>query len=64
MSAFKIQDWGDGDGTAFVILDDELVPATEAAIAEVAHSAMLLSQGAERAIEMYRERRESAPDSL
>jgi len=42
MSAFKIQDWGDGDGTAFVILDDELVPATEAAIAEVAHSAMLL----------------------
>jgi hypothetical protein len=38
------QDW--------VIRDGRLLPATPELLAEIAHDAMLLSQGSERAIEM------------
>lgn len=45
---------------AQVVRGDRLVDATPEVLAEVAESAMLLSQGAHRAIEMKREANEAA----
>lgn len=45
---------------AQVVRGDKLVDATPEVLAEVAESAMLLSQGAHRAIEMKREANEAA----
>ncbi|MCL2770428.1 MAG: hypothetical protein FWD42_10030 [Solirubrobacterales bacterium] len=45
---------------AQVVRGDQLVDATPEVLAEVAESAMLLSQGAHRAIEMKREVSEAA----
>lgn len=45
---------------AQVVRGDRLVDATPEVLAEVAESAMLLSQGAHRAIEMKREASETA----
>lgn len=42
-------------GRAYVIDGDQLLEATDEVLAEVAHEAMLLSQGAERAAEMMAE---------
>lgn len=47
-------------GRAQVVRGDRLVDATPEVLTEVAESAMLLSQGAHRAIEMKREASESA----
>jgi hypothetical protein len=56
----KAQGWEDRSGGAYVLRDGQLILATEDVLGEVAHNAMLLSQGAERAIEMHREERAAA----
>jgi hypothetical protein len=55
----RVQGWEDGG--AYVLRGDELLPATEVMLGEAAHNAMLLSQGAERAIEMRRNGAKHAP---
>jgi hypothetical protein len=53
----KAQGWEDADGGAYVVRGDALVPATDEALREIAHSFTLLSQGAERAIELRQQER-------
>ena len=48
---------------AQIVRGDQLVEATPEAVRELAESAMLLSQGARRAIEMKRDADNEAPDS-
>ncbi len=50
----------DVQDVAQIVSGDRLVDATPEAIRDLAESAMLLSQGARRAIEMRREAREDA----
>jgi hypothetical protein len=52
MNMIEVQGWEDSDGGSHVLRGDRLLPATDEALDEAAHHAMLLSQGAERAIQM------------
>jgi len=51
----RIEGWEDPKGAAHVLRGDRLLLATEEVLEQTAHNAMLLSQGAECAIEMHRE---------
>ena len=50
-----VEGWENHKGSDYVVVGDRLVPATDEAIAEAAHGAMLLAQGYERAAEMLGE---------
>jgi hypothetical protein len=48
----KVEGWEDADGGSYVLRGGQLLPATDEVLAEAAHHAMLLAQGAERAIRL------------
>ena len=54
-AVISVRGWEDPKARAYIADGDKLVIATDEAIAEVARSAMLLSQGHERAAQMLGE---------
>jgi hypothetical protein len=54
------QGWENRNGGAYVLCAGQLILATDVVLGEAAHNAMLLSQGAERAIEMRQDERAAA----
>lgn len=55
MSVVTVEGWENRKGSDYIAVGDRLVPATDEAIAEVAHGAMLLAQGYERAAKLLGE---------
>lgn len=64
MSMVTVKGWENRKGSDYIATGNGLVPATDEAIAEAAHGAMLLAQGYERAAEMLGEELsdDTAPD--
>ena len=58
LMTLQVEGWEGRNGGAYVLLEGQLVLATDEVLREVAHSVMLRSR--ERDIEMHREKRELA----
>jgi hypothetical protein len=55
MSMVTVKGWENRNGSDYVLMRGQLVPATSERIAEAAQGAMLLAQGYERAAQMLGE---------